>query len=87
MAVKFQGGKAVPVEQNSFPLKLKSTLLDNNVVIWEGSQQELQRIGAKLQSKGYQFTVRPGFAGRYEMQVDAGSVMRQALRGLGLPLA
>lgn len=84
MAVKFQGGKSV--EMSSFPLKLRSGLLDNNVVIWEGSQEELQRMGAKLQSKGYKFTVRPGFAGRYELQIDAGSVMRQALRGIGLPL-
>lgn len=85
MALKFQGGQAT--ETGSFPTKLRSTLLDNNVVIWEGTQAALQDFGRKLQARGLQFTVRPGFGGRYELQVDAGSAMRYALKGIGLPLA
>jgi hypothetical protein len=84
MAMKVKGGQMVPAQQER-PTRLTTTLLNGYVVEVEGTQENLQKIGQKLQSKGIGFTVRPGFQGKYELRIDVESALRLALKGVGLP--
>lgn len=91
MAVRYAGGKAVPVKDPRFTgnkPKLETSTYEDTMLIFRGDADDLRQIEQRFKSRfpGIQTQLRENAYFEDELRVFLGAIVRKALTEVGAPM-